>query len=102
MAGLMINVKKQLALLLELSTSFKNEYVKFPLYKTENSHVFFLNNGGFESVDAEIYYCLIRRLKPKLIYEIGSGSSTILAVNALVLNREEGYGGRIVSIDPYP
>ncbi len=55
-------------------------------------------NGFFESVDAEFYYCVIRTFQPKQIIEIGSGHSTLFALDAV---RRNGHGS-ITSIDPIP
>lgn len=55
-------------------------------------------NGAFGSIDAELYYSVIRRYKPNLIIEIGSGHSTHFAADAL----KENQTGQIISIDPEP
>lgn len=55
-------------------------------------------NGAFGSVDIEIYYSMIRKYKPRLIIEVGSGFSTHFAMDALKKNRK----GRFISIDPQP
>lgn len=55
-------------------------------------------NEFFESVDAELYYAVVRRFRPKLIIEVGSGNSTSFARDATAANGM----GRIISIDPEP
>jgi hypothetical protein len=55
-------------------------------------------NEFFESVDAELYYAVVRRLRPRLIIEVGSGNSTSFARDATKANGI----GRIISIDPEP
>lgn len=64
---------------------------------------FYFNNGTFESGDAEYWYQLIRSLKPKRIFEVGSGNSTLMAIKAIQKNREEdpGYQCKHVCIEPY-
>lgn len=57
-----------------------------------------LYNASFESVDAELYYSMIRKYQPHLIIEIGSGYSTYFAGDAL---KKNGFG-EIVCIDPEP
>ena len=47
---------------------------------------FRLNNGSFESGDAEFLYQFIRLLKPRRVIEIGSGNSTRIAFQALQAN----------------
>jgi hypothetical protein len=65
---------------------------------------FYMSNGSFVSGDAEYWYQLIRLKKPRRIFEIGSGNSTLMAVRALRRNRAEdsGYGCKHVCIEPYP
>jgi hypothetical protein len=63
---------------------------------------FFLRNGFFESVDAQVLYAMIRHLKPKRVVEIGSGMSTLLIKTALDKNEGDGRPGHLHSIDPYP
>lgn len=64
---------------------------------------FYLQNGSFGPGDAEYWYQLIRALKPRRIFEIGSGHSTLLAVRAVRRNREEdpGYTCRHLCIEPF-
>jgi predicted O-methyltransferase YrrM len=65
--------------------------------------VFHFGNGTFEMGDAEFWYQLVRRLKPRRIFEIGSGYSTLMAARALAKNRAEdpGYACRHVCVEPY-
>ena len=44
----------------------------------------------YGSVDAEIFYGPLRLRRPRRVYEIGSGHSTLLAAEALRRNEEEG------------
>jgi len=64
---------------------------------------FHFNNGRFEAGDAEIWYQVVRTIKPHYIIEIGSGYSTRLAVSALRRNRRDDpdYDCRHVCIEPY-
>ena len=65
---------------------------------------FNMSNGSFETVDAEIYYGMVRILKPREIIEIGSGNSTKLAIAAVLKNQREDaeYRCKITCIEPYP
>lgn len=83
-------------------SKFKKEYDKFP-ESTTASPQYFVNNGSFQAVDGDVYYCMIRLFKPKRIIEIGSGFSTYLAAQALLKNEAE-YGEKteLIAIDPYP
>ena len=64
---------------------------------------FRLNNGSFESGDAEYLYQLIRAKKPRRIIEIGSGHSTLIARRAALRNKEESgqYECDHVCIEPF-
>ena len=60
-------------------------------------------NGFFESGDAEILYGIIRRGKPRRLYEVGSGWSTLMAAHATARNRAEDadYVCEHICIEPY-
>ena len=64
---------------------------------------FFLNNGNFESGDAEYWYQLIRTVKPNRIIEIGSGHSTLMAISAVSKNQDDApdYECEHICIEPY-
>jgi len=60
-------------------------------------------NGFFETVDAEIAYCLVRHLKPKRIIEVGGGYSSRVMAAALDQNlKMDGVRGELLTIDPHP
>ncbi len=102
--GLDMKEEVQVELLSLFAARFKAEYDAFPVEKTDEAHRFYLNNGGFPSVDAEILYCMIRHLKPRYIMEIGSGSSTCLSAQAVLKNRDEDSDVtcELIAIEPYP
>ncbi len=52
---------------------------------------YFWKNSQFSYSDAMSYYAFIRHLKPNKIIEIGSGFSTLVAIDAI--NRNGGGGG---------
>jgi hypothetical protein len=64
---------------------------------------FYLNNGAFGPGDAEIWYQMIRAVKPRRIVEIGSGNSTLLAIRAVSRNTQEDPSYRCdhVCVEPY-
>jgi len=74
--GIDINEQVMIKLLSQFSSKFRDEYESFPRTKTSISYQYYVNNGVFESVDGEIYYCMIRYFKPKKVIEIGSDKST--------------------------
>ena len=64
---------------------------------------FRFGNVTFESGDAEYWYQLLRALKPRRVFEVGSGHSTLMARRALARNRmdDPDYRCRHVCIEPY-
>ena len=102
--GLAIDSQSMIKTLELLSCEYKNEYENFPTNKTSIPYQYYIKNGYFESVDAEMYYCMIRHIKPKRIVEIGAGNSTCLAAQAILKNRED-FGNdntELIAIEPYP
>ncbi len=104
--GLAMNDQEQLRLLRVFGSQFRSEYEKFPRQKPLGSppHTFYLSNGYYESIDAEILYSIIRHFKPRRIYEIGSGFTTYLAAQAIQRNRQDdaSYTCELVAIEPFP
>jgi predicted O-methyltransferase YrrM len=98
--GIDWNVAEQLDLLKRFH--FNDELVRFPVDRKAD-HEFFYRNGFFESGDAEFLYNMIRLHKPKRIFEIGSGQSTLIAASAVEANRGEDprYQCEHVCIEPY-
>lgn len=99
--GIDFNDSEQLDLLKKFS--FNDELLKFPIHKTNIDREYYYDNGAFCSGDAEYLYNIIRHFKPKKIIEIGSGSSTLMASNALVKNASEGSNEHYdhICIEPY-
>ncbi len=82
--------------------NFNDELKDIPDVKN-NDLSFYLNNGSFESGDAEYLYNLIRLKKPRRIIEIGSGNSTLMAIKAIKKNQEESpeFKCKHLCIEPY-
>ena len=104
LVGLDMKPERQLQLLDTFISMYKAHYDAFPASQSDVPHEFFLDNGTFGSVDAEIAYCVVRHFKPRRIIEIGSGASTRLLAQGVVENQRESaaHACRLVSIDPYP
>lgn len=101
--GININQQAMTDLINLFSIKYKNEYDNFPKNKTLIPYQYYIDNGAFESIDAEMYYCMVRHFKPKRIIEIGSGYSTFIAAQAIVKNKEEfGQNTKLIAIEPYP
>lgn len=51
-----------------------------------------------------LYYCLVRVLKPRLVFEAGTahGIGSLLLLHALKLNADEGQAGRLITVDMNP
>lgn len=56
-------------------------------------------NRFFESPDVEVLYLLIRRLRPRIVVEVGCGNSTRITRQATL---DGGLATRIIAIDPQP
>ena len=98
--GIDWNTSEQLALLTRFQ--FNDELADIVGPKT-NDLTYHLDNAAFKSGDAEFLYNLIRHKKPKRIFEIGSGNSTLMAIKAINKNMQltPGYTCRHVCIEPY-
>ena len=59
---------------------------------------YFWKNSAFSCSDAMAYYCFIRRIRPATIVEIGSGFSTLIALEAI----EKNGAGAVQCIEPFP
>ena len=105
LTGVRMNEEGQIKLLDKFVREFKAEYDQLPLYENELSkpYEYFIHNCKFEGVDGEILYSFIRHLKPKKIYEVGSGHSTRLSAQASLKNRALGHGEtELIAFEPYP
>jgi predicted O-methyltransferase YrrM len=102
--GIGMKDAEQLALLSDISFRFRSEYeAVMSASKEPLSHAhFYLGNDSFESVDAEVLYAMIRRIQPRRFVEIGSGFSTLLALQAVAKNHAEGIDCKFTAIEPYP
>lgn len=98
--GINWNLAEQIELIRKFH--YNLELVRIPKEKT-NDLEFHFYNGSFESGDAEFWYNVIRFFKPKRIFEIGSGNSTLMAINAIRMNKNEDpqYSCRHLCVEPY-
>jgi hypothetical protein len=96
--GLNLNTPGQLSFLKTLV--YSTELIALELDKQGSN--FCINNGKFESGDAEYLYQIIRATKPSKIIEIGSGHSTKIANIALQKNKvETNQSAEHICIEPY-
>ena len=97
--GIKFNPDNFIKLLNDFSL-YKSEYDD-PKNKERLRHI--PENLNYGPVDIEVYYSIIRHMKPKKIIEIGSGESTFIASFALKKNKiEDNIEGHLTSIEPYP
>lgn len=101
--GLELREESQLKLLARVQELFKGEYDAFPRSYAGPGR-YFVNNGMFESVDGEMLYCMVRLLRPRRILEVGSGFSTLVAVEAVRRNAAEDPRRpcHLRTVDPHP
>ena len=99
--GIDFNVKTQLEVL--ESFHFRQELLAYPIESKNDPLLFHYNNGSFASGDAEYLYSAIRHFKPSRIVEIGSGHSTLIAIEAIKKNKADdpGYSSDHTCIEPY-
>jgi hypothetical protein len=104
--GVDLNVRAGLQLLAEVFPRFTAEFREMvPLERPANwqEGQFYLLNGSFMAVDAQVYFSLIRHFQPRQIVEIGAGNSTLVAIAAGRANIGSGGSApRLTAIDPYP
>lgn len=102
--GIDLNEQAQISLLHQFSSNYRDEYSKFAYDQAKRKNEFFFENGAFETVDAEILYCMIRHFKPKHIIEIGSGFSTLVTATAIRQNTADSheYQCELTCVEPYP
>jgi predicted O-methyltransferase YrrM len=102
-AGVDFRDAAQLELLDVFQREYRREYETLPAQPQSDPLQFYMRNGAYEDVDAEILYCMVRHLKPKRIIEIGSGYSTLLALQACRKNAAEGCPAcDFKAVEPYP
>lgn len=98
--GIDLNVTEQLDLL--KGFTFAGEFAEVLQLKHDYPS-YHIDNRAFGWGDAEYWYQLIRAVQPRRIIEIGSGYSTLVAVQAIAKNRTEGrnYACEHICIEPY-
>jgi hypothetical protein len=99
LVGIDMNASIQLDLLRNHFPKFRGEYDQFPTEPASGPPGrFYLNNGLFDGTDALVAYCMIRHFQPRLIIEVGSGFSSLVAAQAITKNE----GSALICIEPFP
>lgn len=98
--GVDLHVDDALALLNGPLLRYLSEF-RPPLNPSEPGR-FWLHNGGYESVDAETLYAILRDLRPERVYELGSGASSHVIQMAALANTQDGSPLEHTIFDPFP
>jgi Methyltransferase domain len=98
--GVDLRVEEALALLNGPLLPYLSEF-RPPLGPTGPGE-FWLHNGGYESVDADTLYAMLRHLKPPRVYELGSGSSSHVIQMAARVNARDEVPLEHTIFDPFP
>jgi len=103
LVGIEMREREQLSLLETFRTSYRDEYERFP-FAPEGlpRHAYYMRNIWFGALDASVYWCMIRHVRPRRIVEVGAGMSTFLSAEAVRLNAQEGSSADLVAIEPFP
>lgn len=98
--GIDLNVQEQLSILGKFH--YNDELSDLNLEKS-TTREFYYHNESFGPGDAEYFYNIVRSYKPGRIIEIGSGNSTLLAIEAIKENKREDadYTCMHICIEPY-
>jgi len=100
LAGVSIDPADGLAFLQRELAPFLNEY-RPPVVASSDPRRYYLDNGFYGTVDAEVLYAMVRRFRPNRVLELGSGLSTLVIADARARNHQEETAGHVVC-DPYP
>jgi predicted O-methyltransferase YrrM len=73
-----------------------------PRHQLPGQTGFYLDNGTYGPVDAELLYGLVRHGNPRRVVEIGSGFSSLVIGAALEANRRAGAQPSYEIVDPWP
>ncbi|MDD5432286.1 MAG: class I SAM-dependent methyltransferase [Candidatus Omnitrophica bacterium] len=95
--GIDLNVDEQVALFNEFVPFYRD--LPFKSFKS-NELRFYFENPAYQYSDAIFLYCMMRKLRPKNIIEIGSGFSScaIMDTNEVFLGNET----KVTFIEPFP
>lgn len=103
LVGLELDAGRSFALLDSAIAPYRPELADVPVDAPVPGQPFYLLNGLFMAIDAQVYYGLVRHLKPARIVEIGSGFSTLVALRAVERNVAEGKRAtEVLCVEPYP
>src|SRR6266568_5714244 len=88
LVGIDMNDAVQLDLLRNHFPNFRREYEQWPTKPTSEPGRFYLRKRPFGGTDALVAYCMFRHFQPRLIIEVGSGISSLVAAEAIAKNKD--------------
>jgi predicted O-methyltransferase YrrM len=100
MRGIAFDVEEQIAFVERELAEYCREFAPPISAADAGPHRYYLCNGTYESVDAELLHAMVRRFRPKRVIELGSGYSTLIVREALA--RSGDPESRLQTYDPYP
>ena len=92
LVGINVNDARQLDLLRNHLTKFRDEYDNLPVEPPPGQR------RPFHGVDALVAYCMVRHFQPRLIIEVGSGFSSLVLGQAAAKSKNSA----LICIDPFP
>lgn len=96
-AGINLNEEKQL----ELFEDFKEFYAQLPFSTSESEGLrYYYENDYFLYADAIFLFCMLRKMKPKRIIEVGSGFSSCVTLDTNELFFDDSI--ETTFIEPFP
>jgi len=101
LGGVSFDAGRQLRFLEVELAPFLSEFAP-PRHSTGVPGSFYIENGSYESVDAELLYAMVRHARPARVIEVGSGFSSLAIGAALAANRNDGAETNYEIIDPHP
>jgi hypothetical protein len=99
MVGVRYSLDDMRTILDRCAQQFGAEYGELPDYDEVKT---FGLGPGFTIIDAMTLYFMVRDIKPKRFFEIGSGFSTYFSFQAIEKNRSEGIETDHRVVDPFP
>jgi hypothetical protein len=98
LVGIDMNDSRQLDLLRNHFSKFRDEYERFRTKPTADPSEFYLDNHLFDGADALVAYCMVRHFQPRLIIEVGSGFSSLVLGKAAAKSSTSA----LICIEPFP
>lgn len=98
--GVELRVEQGVALLEELAPLI--DEFRPPIEPPADGSGFYIENGGYGSVDAEVLYAMLRRVRPARVVELGSGASSHVISAAARANARHSHPFEHLIFDPFP